>query len=104
MDDSDRLPFWKCALAWGLAHFICYTLLDGLLYLMIHIPPRAVNIDSLILAVHFVFKILHFPRDLLRWLWPGETSFWLLNFATKAGVSVCWGMALAWIQERLGRA
>ncbi len=92
-------PFTRTAALWAVLHFVMLGLLAGLLYLLIHIPPKAANLDPLILAAQWVADVIYFPILALRWLWPGESSPWLLNVLTRLGGSVVFGLGIAWGTE-----
>lgn len=96
-------PFFRNTVLWCILHFIALSLMSGLLYLVIHISPQAVNLDSLILLLHAVFKALYLPIAALRGLWPGETSPWAINFLARAGGSVLVGVAAAWLIDLKSR-
>lgn len=92
-------PLPRDAALWAILHFVALGLLSGTLFLLTHIPPGLVNLDSVILAVHGLFKALYFPISLLRALWPGEATPWALSFAARTGGSILFGFTVAWAVE-----
>lgn len=92
-------PFVRDAALWAILHFVALGMMSGLLYLVVHISPRAVNLDSLILVLHGMFRLIYLPIAALRGLWPGETSPWALNAFVRLGGSVLFGVAVAWLIE-----
>ncbi len=84
MPSSRQKRFAQEAALGALLHFIALTLLAGGMFLLVHIPPRAAPMDSLILFFQWIYDVLYSPLAALRWLWPGEASPWWLN----AGVRV----------------
>ncbi len=93
-------PFVRVALLCGILHFVLLGLLAGLLFLLSHIPPRAANLDPLILFFQWIYDILYLPIATVRWLWPGESSPWLLNIMARIGGSAMVGLAGAGVAAR----
>jgi len=97
-------PFAKSALLFALLHFLVLLALSGLIFLMNHIPPKAVNLDSLILFLVSVEWLLEGPRKFLLWLWPGESTPRGLGLGLTVVNSLVWGVTLAalrWLWRRL---
>ena len=69
--------------------------LGGLIFLVSHIPPKAVNLDAVISALVFLENVLVAPRKLLLWLWPWETIPSGLIWVLTAINSLVWGAVLA---------
>ena len=88
-------PFVKRVVLLAILHYLLFISLDGVIFFVSHIPPKAVNLDGPIRALQWVYEILRAPRALLRWLWPGEHTPSLLNWALTALNSLIWGLALA---------
>ena len=82
-------------LLFGLLHYAVLLALAGLIFLLNHIPPKAVNLDPLILVLFKVEQVLTAPRRILLWLYPGETTPRWLPFALNLLNSLVWGAALA---------
>jgi hypothetical protein len=82
-------------LQFALLHYVVFLLLAGMIFLVIHVPPKAVNLDGLILALVQCETVLMAPRKFLLWLWPGETTPSLLGVSTTVLNSLIWGLALA---------
>jgi len=82
-------------LLFALIHYVLLLALAGLIFLIIHIPPKAVSLDSLILVLSQVETVLTAPRRLFIWLWPGEATSRILIFCAVVLNSLAWGLALA---------
>jgi len=96
-------PLVRVAAFWALIHFVALGLISGLIFVLAHIPPKAVNLDSLILAVHWVYDLFYTPIALVRWLWPGESSPWVLNVLLRVLGSGLVGAAAAGLLEAANR-
>src|ERR1043166_1054851 len=68
--------------AFALLHYLILLLTGGAIFLASHFPPKAVNLDALILVLFNTEFILTAPRKFLLWLWPGETTPGLLSMGT----------------------
>src|SRR5258707_14784212 len=79
----------------ALLHYVLLLLLGGLIFLIIHVPPKAVNLDGVILVLSQVETALTAARRLFLWLWPGESAPRVLIFSAVALNSLAWGLALA---------
>ena len=89
-----RGGFWKFVLLFALLHYAACLLMSGLLFLLSHVPPKAVNLDQPILGLFEVENVLQAPRSLLLRLWHGEsTPRWWSTLST-VGSSLMWGAAL----------
>ena len=75
----------------ALLHFVVLNALAGAVYLLSHLPTSVLHFDPLILFLERVHRMLWFPRDLLRWLWPGERTPGWLNWLLLVLLSLCWG-------------
>ena len=64
-------------------------------FLVSHIPPKAVNLDAVISALVFLENVLVAPRKLLLWLWPWETIASGLIWVLTVINSLVWGAVLA---------
>jgi hypothetical protein len=82
-------------LLFALLHYLLLLALAGLIFLIIHMPPKAVNLDGLILFFAQTEAVLTAPRRFFLWLWPGETTSRFLIFSTTVLNSLVWGLALA---------
>lgn len=87
--------FFKLLLLFGLLHYFVVLCLAGILFLISHIPPKAVNLDVVILALFNVESVLTGPRKLLLRFWPGESTPGWLSFTSTVANSFLWGTALA---------
>jgi len=70
-----------------------------LIFLVIHIPPKAVNLDVIISALVFLENILVAPRKLLLWIYPWESAPAGLGLALTVMNSLTWGIALATLRS-----
>lgn len=78
----------------ALLHFLVLNTLAGVAYLLGHLPTSVLPFDSFILFLERLHRLLWFPRDLLRWLWPGERTPGFLNWVLLVLHSLCWGVFL----------
>ena len=88
-------PFLKRLVAFGLLYGLLVLVLHLAIFLVSHVPPGAVNLDGLILALLRVEHLLAAPRFLLRKLWPRETTPTGLNLCIRVLNCAIWGAALA---------
>lgn len=88
-------PFVKQVVLFAVLHYLVFISLEGVIFLLSHVPPKAVNLDGLVVTLFNAERILAAPRALLRWLWPSEHTPSLLNWALTALNSLVWGLALA---------
>ncbi len=90
---------WRVA-AFAALHFLALKAADFALHILTHLPPVVFPIDPVINAALVGFRILYFPRNQLRALWPGDATPAGLNFLTALAASLAWGTAihalLAW--------
>lgn len=99
MNELWEHPLVRLAAFWAFLHFVVLALMSGLIFLLAHVPPKAVNLDSLILATHWVYGVFYSPIAFLRWLWPGESSPWVLNVLLRAAGSALVGAVIAALVE-----
>jgi hypothetical protein len=90
-----RRALVKMAVLFGLLHYSTLLLLSGLIFLLSHVPPKAINLDNVILILHSAQAVLVAPRRFLLWLWPGEFTPEWLGLTTTVLNSIVWGGALA---------
>ena len=91
--------------AFALLHYLVLISLAGIIFLASHVPPKAANLDGVILVLFQVESVLSAPRKFLLWLVPGETTPALLSTSTVILNSLIWGAALAtgrslWVKVR----
>jgi hypothetical protein len=87
--------FLKSVVLLAVCHWLLLMCLAGIIFAASHIPPKAVNLDSLILGLQRVAAFLALPREFLLWLWPREATPGWLPAATRILNSLIWGFALA---------
>lgn len=78
-----------------MAHYALLKALDGMIFLLAHLPPKAANLDTVILMLNKVETILVAPRIFLRWLWQNETTPQALNIFLIILNSLLWGILFA---------
>ncbi|HEX4647007.1 MAG TPA: hypothetical protein VH598_15495, partial [Verrucomicrobiae bacterium] len=61
-------------LIFSVLYYLVFLLLNGLIFLLSHVPPKAANLDGLILKFYTVERLLAAPRGFLRALWPWEST------------------------------
>lgn len=91
---TDR-RFLKLVVLFSLLHFAAIVSVDGVIFLLAHVPPKAANLDAPIRGLQWAYEILRAPRMVLRWLWPGEYSPLWLNWLLTFLNSLIWGCGLA---------
>jgi hypothetical protein len=87
--------FLKQVLLFALLYYLVFFALDGVIFLLSHVPPKAMNLDPLLLKLANVEQFLVWPRLLLRWLWPGETTPGIFNYILPVLNALVWGAVLA---------
>lgn len=87
--------FWKVVLLFALLHYGACLLVAGVIFLLSHIPPKALNLDRLILGLFDAESILQAPRNLLLRCWRGEATARWWSPASTVGGSLVWGASLA---------
>ena len=90
-----KRPFVKSSLLFALLHFLILLGVSGLIFFASHLPPKAINLDGLILFLAGVEQVVEAPRKFLLWLWPGEATPRGLGLALTVINSLVWGVALA---------
>ena len=88
-------PWIKQVLKFGLLYYLVLLVLHGVIFMVGHIPPAAVNLDGLVLGLYRVEHVLAAPRFMLRRLWPGETTPALLSLLLTILNCLIWGITLA---------
>ena len=85
----------KLVVLFALLQYAVQLSLGGIIFLLSHVPPKAVNLDGLVLALVRVEDLLVTPRRLLLRLWPGETTPGGLGLCLTILNSLVWGCSLA---------
>ena len=85
----------KSVLWFALLHYLAALSLAGIIFLMIHIPPKAVNLDEVIAILHAGQSVLAGPRKLLLLVYPGEATPGWLSLVSTILSSLVWGVALS---------
>ncbi len=98
-----RRRFVKLSVVLGVCHYFASLLIDGLIFFISRIPPKAVNLDGLILVLLKAHQVLHGPQLFLEWLWPFEYTPPLFGLALTILNSAIWGVALAFLKIALRR-
>ena len=87
--------FLKRALWLALLHFITVLGVAGVVFLLSHVPPKAVNLDGLITAMVMVENVLVCFRKLLLDFWPLENTPASLGSILSVLNSLGWGLLLS---------
>ena len=87
------------ALLFALFYYLAFLALDGVIFLMSHVPPRVINLDDILLKLGDVERFLAWPRILLRKLWPGETIPETINSLLAVLNALIWGGILAGLKR-----
>ena len=100
-----KLDFLKQIVLVAVLFYAFNLLLSGAIFLFIHIPTEAVNLDWFILSLGAISRALGAPRRALRWLWPGETTPAVFTYLLPLLNCLLWGFFLAglrvlWIRAR----
>src|SRR3989442_12919311 len=85
--------FLKSVVLLAVCHWLLFICLAGIIFGASHIPPKAVNLDSLILGLQRGSAFLALPREFLLWLWPGEATPRWLPAAPRVLTSLILGFA-----------
>jgi hypothetical protein len=91
--------FMRQVFLFAILFLFASLLLDALIVLLSHIPPKAINLDGLLLALGSVERFFAWPRVLLRHLWPGENTPAWLNQVAYILNYFFWGLLLAGLQR-----
>lgn len=91
-------------LVFSVFYFLVLELLDGLIFLLSHVPPKAANLDGLILKFYAVERLLAAPRGLLRSLWPWESTPPGFNILLTILNCLLWGLFLTGLKTLWTRA
>ncbi|MFT4689478.1 MAG: hypothetical protein ACKVHO_11705 [Verrucomicrobiia bacterium] len=93
--------FRRRVLGIALFHYLVWLGFGGILFVFAALPVGGA-VDWLILPLTDFRGWIGFPRNLLRSLWPSETTPWLLNHVITLLTSLSWGVAYAsWKYFRL---
>ncbi|EEF57546.1 hypothetical protein [Pedosphaera parvula] len=84
----------KQVILFGLLYYVVYLCLNGLIILLSHIPPKAFNLDPLILALYNIEVLLAWPRFLLRRLWPAASNPPFFGIILTVVNCLVWGWLL----------
>ena len=76
-------------------HFVVLKLVEGTIFLVSHVPPKAVNLDGVYAFFVHIEDVLKFPRWVVGRLWPWETTPAGYGLALTIFNSALWGAALA---------
>ena len=87
--------FPRQVILFGLLYYLVFLALDAVIYLLSHVPPKAVELNSLVLFLFDLERVLAAPKTFLRWLWPGESTPRYLNLLVTLLNCVVWGLVLA---------
>ncbi|MBM3846831.1 MAG: hypothetical protein FJ405_11185 [Verrucomicrobia bacterium] len=88
-------PFLRRILFWALIHAGLLIMAKLTLFLLSSIPPKAVNLDALILIVFRVEEVLVQPGRAFASVLPGERALGLLKWPIALGNSMLWGLGIA---------
>ena len=96
--------FFRQVLIFAIGYYLFLLLWGGIIFLLSHIPPPALNLDGLLLRMGPIQSALVWPRALLRKLWPGERTPAILNYILPVMNCLFWGLALAGLKKLLRRS
>ena len=83
----------------SVVYYLVFLLLNGFIYLLSHVPPKAANLDGLILKFYAVERFLAEPRVLLRSLWPWESTPPGFNILLTILTCLLWGLFLVGLKS-----
>src|ERR1041384_4956762 len=92
---------WRSILLFALGYYLLILLIEGVIFVFSHLPPRVVHLDSAILKLAEVESLLLWPWRGLLWLW-GFMSEKLprpVSFMFKVCNSLFWGVILVGFRE-----
>jgi hypothetical protein len=84
----------KLVILFALLHYITVLCVGGLIFLISHVPPKAIDLDGVIRALFNLELVLTAARKLLLWLYPGEATPGWLGIVTAILSSALWGAGL----------
>ena len=94
-----KRPFLRQVFLFTFLFFLGSLLLNTLIFFLSHIPPKAINLDGLLLALVTLQRLFAWPRVLLRLLWPGENTPPLFYNAAFVVSCLTWGLLLAGLKK-----
>jgi hypothetical protein len=94
-DEAVNRQFLKQVLLGVFVYLSVVLALEALVFVLSHIPPMAANLDPLVAPLARVEIALLWSKQLLRSLWPGETSSRLLLWSVTVANWLLWGFLLA---------
>jgi hypothetical protein len=97
ISESVSRPFLKQVLVGAFVYVSVVLVLEFLVFVLSHIPPVAANLDPLITPIARLEAALLWSKQLLRSLWPGESTPRLLLWAVTFINWILWGFLLAWV-------
>ena len=83
----------------ALLQYAVLLAVSGLIFLASHFPPKAANLDSLIVGLVKVETVLEGPRKLLLRLWPWENTPRGFGIVASVFNSLVWGLGLTAIRS-----
>ena len=96
---SSRRRLLKQVIWFAVLHFVVLKAVEGIIFFVSHVPPKAVNLDVVYNILVHVEDVLKFPRLLVIKLWPCETTPRGLGLALTIFNSAVWGAALAGLRN-----
>jgi|SRR5579863_4115318 len=89
--------FAKWTLFYAFLIFVAVQCLYGFLFLLSHLPPSVVHLDSFLRVLAAFARFFTWPRRLLRALWPAESTPTALNYSLAIINWLFWGsLAATW--------
>jgi len=96
---SSRRRLLKQVFWFAVLHFVVLKAVEGIIFFVSHVPPKAVNLDVVYNILVHVEDVLKFPRLLVMKFWPWETTPRGLGLALTIFNSAVWGAALAGLRN-----
>jgi hypothetical protein len=96
---SSRRRLLKQVFWFAVLHFVVLKAVEGIIFFVSHVPPKAVNLDGVIAVLVHVEDVLKFPRWLVLKFWPWETTPRALPLALTLFNSAVWGAVLAAVRN-----
>ncbi len=84
----------------AVVHFLILQLIRLLTFILIHLAPRHLNSDPLILGLTKLTSVLKQPSGLLQIIWPFESFFPGFFLMTALASHAIWGGLIAYSYKR----
>ena len=91
---TNRRRLIRQVILFALLQYVVLLAVSGVIFLASHFPPKAANLDSMIVGLVKVETVLEGPRKLLLRLWPWESTPRGFGLVASLFNSLVWGLGL----------